>query len=53
MNGRLAKTEKLNNSDFYLDCSYLQDGLYLIGLESGDIYFYNKLLIHNYLNLWE
>ena len=47
MDGRLVKTEKLSNSDFSLDCSELQEGLYLIQLENGDTHLQSKLLIHN------
>jgi hypothetical protein len=45
MDGRLVKTEQLHNSDISLDCSELQDGLYLIQLENGDRHLHSKLLI--------
>ena len=46
LDGRLVKTQKLENSDYSLDCSKLQDGLYLIQLENGDRHLQSKLLIH-------
>jgi hypothetical protein len=46
LDGRLVKTKKLENSDYSLDCSKLQDGLYLIQLENGDRHLQSKLLIH-------
>jgi len=45
MDGRLVKSGKLNNADFSLDCSELQDGLYLIQLENGDTHLQSKMLI--------
>ena len=45
LDGRRVKTRGFNNAAFSLDCSDLQDGLYLIRLGNGNMDLQGKLLI--------
>jgi len=45
IDGRLMKIQNMNNSESSIDCSTLQDGLYVVHLFNGDKHFQSKLIV--------
>jgi hypothetical protein len=45
MDGRLIKNQQLENIGSSIDCSALQNGLYLLQLQNGDKVYQSKLVI--------
>ena len=46
MDGRLIKTQQLDTTESTINCSELQNGLYLLRLENGNKVYQSKLVIH-------